>query len=381
MSTRHADPWPDLAAAQSFLLFLTGATKVTDFPFHTDAEFEALAYWLTERDLGPLAYARCRTVCLQLANYLQAELYLTAGQNSLHWRNLRNIDQRFARDQLAVVLLKGAALAETVYSGQEQRAMSDVDIWLQGKDIGPACRLMDDLEFYSYEKTNRPLALQALANGEIEFYSLDQPPTLVEMHFSPFPGWWFQRTANVDSSEVWSRKERIDGWQTFYQLAAEDAVIHVAVHLAVNHQFGLAAVRNLIDIALLDQVRDVNWDIVADRAQQWRLATAVWLVLSQVDQLIGVPRLKKALDRLQPSAWRRRQLKRFITPQSILADKDIRDGQERYLFLLLLVDRPRDAARLMARTLWPEDEWLDARYGGGVDHWQHIRRLIIQREV
>ena len=35
----------------------------------------------------------------------------------------------------------------------------------------------------------------------------------------------------------------------------------------------------------------------------------------------------------------------------------------RYIFLLFLVDRVQDAARLVFRTLWPERAWLIARYG------------------
>jgi two-component SAPR family response regulator len=42
---------------------------------------------------------------------------------------------------------------------------------------------------------------------------------------------------------------------------------------------------------------------------------------------------------------------------------DLSASKWRYMFLLLLVDRGRDAAKLIFRTLWPEREWLSARYG------------------
>ncbi len=35
----------------------------------------------------------------------------------------------------------------------------------------------------------------------------------------------------------------------------------------------------------------------------------------------------------------------------------------RRVYLLLLVDRKRGAVKLIYRALWPEDEWLQARYG------------------
>ena len=282
---------------------------------------------------------------------------------------------------MPAVLLKGAALAETVYDGPEQRSMADVDLWLHKQHISRACPLMEDLGFRNLENAARPLELQALADGEIQYVNSDQPPTLVELHLSPFSGWWLKRTAAIDSQDIWVRREPLQDWRTFSQLAAEDAVIHMAVHLAVNHQFGLSPLRSILDILLTDQVRQVDWLLLAGRAREWRVATAVWLALVVTQQLTGAASFQTALHELQPSAWRRRRLQDFISADSILAGRDIRDEKERYLFLLLLVDRPWDAGKLMVRTLWPEGEWLDARYGGSVDHWQHIRRLIAQRGV
>ncbi len=43
--------------------------------------------------------------------------------------------------------------------------------------------------------------------------------------------------------------------------------------------------------------------------------------------------------------------------------RDLSASKWRYVFLLLLIDRGRDALRLIFRALWPEREWLIARYG------------------
>lgn len=381
MSTHYSDLWPDIGAAHTFLAFLTGVTDEGDDAPDCRVDPDSLARWLIDRDLGSLAYARCRGVYPELADRLQTERYLTAGQNSLHWRNLQQINDKFAEVGLTAVLLKGAALAGTVYDGFEQRSMTDVDLWLREQDIARGCSLMDSLDFYVKNNENRPLALQLLSDGEIQYCSPDGTSTLVELHLSPFEGWWIQRTAAIDKAALWARKQTLSQWKAFYQLTPEDMVIQVAFHLAVGHQFGSQSMRSLVDIALTAQRRTVDWQLVADRAQQWRVATAVWLALFLVKQLIGVPGREDVLNQLQPSAWRRRQLLRFVSPRSILAGRDLRDEQERFLFLLLLVDRPQDAGRLAGRTLWPEKEWLTARYGGDVNHWQHLQRLIMQGEI
>jgi hypothetical protein len=53
----------------------------------------------------------------------------------------------------------------------------------------------------------------------------------------------------------------------------------------------------------------------------------------------------------------------FVGTDSMLAGRDRTRGPRRFVYQLLLVDRVRDAVRLLGRALWPEREWLAARYG------------------
>jgi hypothetical protein len=367
---------PERETVTEILGYLAGIGPVPGIM--NELDHELLALWLVNNDLAALAQTKFRDSAPELAARLQAEMFSIAAANTVHWHYLRQIDDHLANSGIPVLLLKGAALAEAVYEGPEQRAMADVDLWVQKQHFAQACAVMAELGFRSVENAARPLELQALAGGEVQYLSSDQSPTLVELHLSPFSGWWLQRTTAIDLPNIWARRKQLDGWDSFSQLSAEDAVIHMAVHLAVNHQFGLTPLRGLVDIVMTDQVRQVDWSLLAGRAQRWRVATAVWLVLAIAQQLTGATRFAEAVDQLQPSSWRRRRLQQLVSADSILAGQDIRNEQQRYAYLLLLVDRPRDAGRLMARTLWPEGEWLDARYGGGVDHWEHIRRLIVQ---
>ncbi len=372
MANPARSPLPvDRQTAAEILGYLAGANAAPE-----NVDQEQILSWLMDNDLGPLAQARFRDHRPALADGLQVDTYMIAAANALLWRNLRQIDARFAESGVQAVLLKGAALAETVYDGPEQRSMTDLDLWVRGEEIRRACQDMEDLAFTAQVRLDRPTALRALAGGEFQYLSRDPLPALVELHLSPFPGWWLQRTAVIDSAGLWQRRERMADWQSFYQLSPEDAVIQLAVHLVVNHQFGYHALRSLMDIALTARTRDVDWQVVAARAQAWRVATAVWMALHYLRMLVGTPGLDSALQQLQPPSWRRRRLQQLVSPEAVLAGYDISDGRKRYLFLLLLVDRPQDAAALIFRTLWPENEWLAARYGGSTNHWRHLRRAI-----
>lgn len=366
----------DLHDTRALLGFLTGSQTDPTALALDPGDHPALARRLIDWELAPLAQARLAALAPELARHLQADRYSVLAHNALHWQNLARIDAAFAKKHLGAVLLKGAALAGTVYDEPAQRPMSDVDLWVSNEGLGAACETMNALGFQAGQSAARPLALQAMADGEVQFFDGDQPAIMVELHLSPFPGWWLQRTANIDTRAVWERREPLPGWRTFYQLAPEDMVIHLAVHMAINHQFGLAAVRSLVDIALTVQVRDVNWDIVVRRAQEWRVATAVWLVLSLLQDLFELPDLAAPLRELQPPAWRRRSLQQIVSPASVVAGMDIRHGRERFWLLLLLVDRPGDAIRLVYRTVWPEPAWLAARYGRPTGHWHHLRQIM-----
>ena len=325
------------------------------------------------QELGPLAYARCRASNQVLSAQLQEDSFAAAAENSLHFDSLDRIKRAFQAAGIPLVLLKGAALAHTVYEQPALRPMADVDIWLRPKELPEAARLMTELGFRAAGKKARPPALQLLSGGEIRFYRPEWRQGLVELHRSPFPGWWLRRVATVDDGAVWSRREPLPVLgPLIYQLGPEDTVIQLAVHLAVNHQFGLAAVRSLLDIAFTVQKRPVNWMIVAERARWWRVGTATWTVLHLLHHLTDTADSEPALAYLRPSWLRQRWLRRFVSPESVLGGIDLRNSRARYLLLLALVDRPRDMLYLLWRTAWPEREWLDARYQNQCGRGRHL---------
>jgi len=159
------------------------------------------------------------------------------------------------------------------------------------------------------------------------------------------------------------------------RLATEDAILQTAFHVVVN-QFSQAPLRGLMDLAVLARARRVDWDAVVERARAWRLATATWVVLDHANRLIGLPGCGAALSGLVPGRMRRAALRGFMTPLALLSGRDLTLKSRRHVFMLALVDRPRDGARLIGRTVWPEAWWIAARYGRPVGHIEHLWGLV-----
>jgi len=325
--------------------------------------------WLHAQGLAPYAFHRLREVGLveSLAPATRDELrqayYRSSADAAIHDDELRQVLGALSAVSIVPVLFKGAALAHTAYANSACRPMGDLDLWVTDEEMGRAQLALERLGYTQHVKAARPVALQAQRRGEVQLVGRAPGAGLVELHWGVFAGEWLERAAAVDEAAVRARRLTLDVLGCPARtLAPEDAVIQLAAHLAINHQFAYPGLRGLLDIAMTARWHRVDWDVVAARASAWRIATVVWLVHRFAADLWGMD-AAAALERLRPSLLRRWLLSLLVNPRSLLEMRNLTRGPQRLVLQLLLVDRPRDAARLFWRALWPEEDWLAARYG------------------
>ena len=343
------------------------------------------AVWLRARGLGPYAFYRLHEAGLSgslppdVQVMLRAAYYLSVADTELHNRELAAVLDALGATGIVPILFKGAALAHTVYPEPACRPMGDLDLWLAGDEMPSAQAALESLGYVQHLKPTRPIALMMQHSGEIQMIGRRPGSGLVELHWGVFAGEWLRRTAVVDELALRERALPVTIMgRPARMLAAEDGVIQLAVHLAVNHQMAYPGLRGLLDLVLLARSGGVDWDIVAARASAWRVGTVTWLVLALAAELLGLDEATSAIERLRPSGLRRRLLALFVNARSLLAMRNLTKGPLRFVYQLLLVDRPGDAARLFWRAIWPEDAWLVARYGraGSRIRWRHLWSAI-----
>ena len=333
------------------------------------------AEWLRGLGLAALAYDRVRAAGLlpelpgELRERLRGAYYAAVADAELHTQELAAVLGALAQGR------RGRSGVQRRQPGASRLSRSGLPA-----DGGPgpvghrggdalAREVLAGLGYVERGKAERPLALQAGRDGEVQMVGTAAGSGLVELHWGLFAGEWLQRTAAVDSAGIRSRAIPVTlAGHAARTLAAEDAIVHLAVHLAVNHQMAYPGLRGLVDISLLArpdgvQPQSVDWRAVVVRARAWRVAVATWLALSLAAELLGLPGAERAVAALRPSAARRRLLRRFVDGQAVLEGRDMTGGPRRFAYQLLLVDRPVDALRLLGRALWPEGSWLAARYG------------------
>lgn len=357
-------PSPRIAAARQLLTALTSTS-------HTFANWnEVIAIlgtgWLGAQRLAALTWWTCQPEKFpdDIRHELRRAYYAAAGDAELHRRELAHVLQQLNNRQIQAVVFKGAALAYGVYRDPACRTMGDIDLWIAGEDIERARQALGELGYESFRKPDRPPALMALFQGEIGLQHSYSAYGLVELHWGVFSGTWLQRTTTIDIAAVRRRvvPTRLAG-ETAYILAPEDALLQSAVHTAVNHQMSMSPLRAIVDVVMLARHYQIDWNLIVQRAREWRVATAVWLMLSLTVDLAGLDEATGAVQQLQPSALRRRLIGRFANAESLVAMHELSASKWRYVFLLLLIDRKRDAMTLIFHALWPERGWLIARYG------------------
>jgi hypothetical protein len=320
--------------------------------------------------LAPLLYANLQPLQLDqpaaapaLATlrtaYKQSALRAMQREGELR----RLLDALAARD-IHPVVFKGAVLASTIYPSPGCRPMGDIDLWVTHAEMPGAIAALEALGYHLREKEARPHALTQATDGEVQMLPSQPGQGLVELHWGVFAGEWLARTTAIDRTGVRERIAPIAlSGRPAFQLAPEDALIQVAVHLGINHQMSVNGLRSLVDIALLVQRRPVDWAVVIQRARAWRVATVTGLALALTQACFDLPELATPVAALAPIGVQRRVLARFVDKQAILEIPDLSSGKVRFAYLLSMTDRRRDSLRLLWRTLWPEAHWLAARYG------------------
>ncbi len=147
---------------------LSGRGEPVDWASFTPQDWGAFVRRAEVEGVAPLVYAAWRTGdekqetenCRPPATFdipsaaweqLKASYYRTAAQNTLLFRELERILAEFERMQIPVILLKGAALAQTIYPDPALRPMSDLDLLVHPDDLTSASRAAQ-LAHYTQEK-------------------------------------------------------------------------------------------------------------------------------------------------------------------------------------------------------------------------------------
>lgn len=261
--------------------------------------------------ISPLVFLRLPEIVINendtpkyVTDELRKDYYLNATRNTLIFNELENILNAFNEAGLRVIVLKGAALAETAYNNLALRPMSDVDLLVKKEDlfsvdehlkgIGyfPSDRSVDDIDFTS----------TYLTTLDYRNASANSPSFHIHWHFvnSTIPNYSYIN--NIEMEDIWQDAEKVNiaNVETLV-MAPHHLIIHLSEHaLRVTHSLSKLSLLCDINEAINYYHERLDWDRLIKYSLKFKLDRMVYLSLYFTSKFLASKIPEGVLLRLSP---------------------------------------------------------------------------------
>ena len=321
---------------------------------------------------------RCDWFPAEVKKSLRVTYYHNAARNYPFLHELQQVLRRFGTEDVPVVVLKGAALANTVYDDPSLRPMTDLDLLVHRESVQPALRILGELGFRRVGFEVRPDA-DLVYESQVQLAKTGRVRFLVEIHWSLFDSPYYQQNLTMDW--FWDTALTVQTGDTPMQVLGPVAqLLHLCGHAVLHHGSAGTSLLWLQDVAevVFHYREQIDWDELLNRAQEFRLILSVQQVLGQVAAEWGVPIPARALSRLaalhpspaeqQVTAWR--TAKQRPVAQRFWSDLASMDGWRRRLHyawiqflpsMTYMQSRYNIRHRLLVPLYYPYRWWVGLR--------------------
>lgn len=262
--------------------------------------------------VAPLVYLVLRDKAWMpphILDRLRVSYFATARRNLLAFDALARVLDRLNAHDVPNILLKGVALALTLYKNEALRPMSDVDLLVPRDDVPRTIALLRELGYDTPIPEVRTGARLAY-DGELYLRSDDAHAASIDLHWNLVNAPNYRRSA----AEQWlwdGARPVAVGAAEGRVLSPEAQLIHLCTHKVLHHSGEDDAGDALwgFDIALLLTEYTMDWDLVLVKAQGLGMIASMQQALPAVLPEWGVPVPEDVLARLQtlkPSRAERR---------------------------------------------------------------------------
>jgi hypothetical protein len=225
--------------------------------------------------VAPLLFHRLReggqlgALPAEVARALDERYREATARNLRIGAELARILRALAGAGVDTIVLKGAALAETVYRAPGLRLFHDLDLLVRPDDLGRAAAVLAGL---GYRQNRRHAITDQRDQGAhlLPFIRSDRRAAPVEIHWSLIdPGSPFR----IDADGLWDRsREATIAGAPARVLGPEDLLLHLCIHGAYEHVFAFG-LRFLCDLReVVGRRPGADIETARDRAARWGAA-------------------------------------------------------------------------------------------------------------
>ena len=269
-------------------------------PFGKAVEWDRLLEDAQISGIGPLLYHILREADVDgllpgwVMSKLEMEYYSALTHNIFYYRELSDILSSFQRSGVQAIILKGMALAETLYPDISLRPFGDMDLLIRDQDLP---RAESELQRLGYEKYVEEFR-QGYGREFEKYFAYVKRGSVnvyVDLHTCLLRVADAQRADNPlfpsdKENGFWDRAVVAQiGENTGLVLSPEDTVLHLCVHV-FRHGSSIRLLW-LYDLALiiLKHGESLNWKLIEERARTLGVYGIVGFVLDQVRQTLDIP--------------------------------------------------------------------------------------------
>ena len=257
------------------------------------------------KKLWPLVYEAVRRYGLEVDKESQTYLRSARLKEELRINIFRRVCvevlQLLQKGNVPTIVLKGVALAETVYNSPVLRHCHDIDLLIEYEDLNRAEMLLRSIGFKRVDQTPDPEGDDCKLEHESGL--------LLELHSRLFD----TTLCKERLSEVWGRSKScvIAGVQARI-LSPADNLFHVCGH--AFYSSSRQSLQWVCDASLIiDRHRDLNWGLLLDCAERTHLALPLAVTLGYLAENLNVPVPATFLDSLFAAAAKITGIERELT--------------------------------------------------------------------
>lgn len=242
------------------------------------------------------------------------------------------------------VLLKGAALALTVYPQRTDRWFVDLDILVPRSEVDAVCARMMDAGYHLLHGERDPLFYEKY---HLHRMMLGPQGSIVEVHWDlTIPGSVYRH----DVAGVFSRAtECALGQQPALCASAVDQVLHGVYQ---NIADGFLDLRRVLDLVLLMRLLTASdWDYLVGEAHDTGMSRALWLTLHNMKLLTRLDVPAGVLGALAPGKLSQRTLRGLRVDEGLLERRAEAQAGYAQMLHLILTPNTRQRCREIGRSL------------------------------
>ncbi len=324
-----------------------------------DFSWPAVLAVAAEQGLLPLLYGLLDRQAW-IPEDVRCELQQAYTMTLLRYRLLRGELDRLLRRLRAgavpVLVLKGVALAETIYPDPAWRPMHDMDLLVPPETVPTVMALLAQEGYRPVAPEVAPGVMQAY-ESQIALIPNRPLPFGLELHWHLFDSPHHQRVIPMDWFWQTCRPLSLAAEQTRI-LGPEAQLLHLGAHLWLHHR-GRGLLWQFDLVLLLHAMADrLDWDVIVHRAAAYDLILSTRHVLNGLATLWQAPVPPTVLDRLRtlsPSRAERRTVAHLTAARRPVL----------YRFCSDLLALPTWSARLRYAwfNLFPVPAYMRERYG------------------